>query len=167
MKKDRDSNLLVRRLWFKTKRALLKTAAVLMIIWSILCFIVMLTNGVDEIGLFLIMILLFGILPLGVALYILGHLKKTKYDLPEPDYDPSKDQQLEKIVLAIAVSQDGLVTPADIALGSEFSLEVAKQYLESLREQGFAHLKIAENGTYVYHLPYVLSYDQKKNAESI
>ncbi|GIP35040.1 hypothetical protein [Paenibacillus sp. J2TS4] len=162
-----DNNLLVRRLWFKAKRAFLKTAAVLMILWSILWFILMLMNNNDSVSFFIIMITLLSILPLGVALFLLNYLKKTKHNLPVPEYDPKSDYQMEKVVLAIAVSQDGLVTPADIALRSDYSLDEAKQYLERLREQGFAQLKIADNGTYVYHLPYVLSYDQKKNAESI
>ncbi|WP_258205291.1 hypothetical protein [Paenibacillus radicibacter] len=73
----------------------------------------------------------------------------------------------EKEIIRIAVNKKGLVTPTDVAMSTELSLEHAKKYLEYLKESGFVRLKIANNGTYVYEFMGILTEDEKKKAEAI
>ncbi|GAA3408436.1 hypothetical protein ACFFNY_13050 [Paenibacillus hodogayensis] len=73
----------------------------------------------------------------------------------------------EKIVLRVAALNEGLVTPMDVVLASDMTLEQAGEILEGLRQKGYAKLRVAENGSYVYQLDGLLSAKQKRESERL
>ncbi|MDF2657905.1 MAG: hypothetical protein K0Q94_696 [Paenibacillus sp.] len=73
----------------------------------------------------------------------------------------------EKIVLQIAARNEGLITPMEVVLASDMNLEEAGEMLEQLRIKGYAKLRVAENGSYVYELHGLLTPQQKKEAEKL
>lgn len=56
----------------------------------------------------------------------------------------------EKIILQIARSKNGRVTPMDIAVDSPISLDDAKKELDNLVSRGYADLEVTETGMVVY-----------------
>ncbi|MEF3310816.1 hypothetical protein PV433_18185 [Paenibacillus sp. GYB004] len=73
----------------------------------------------------------------------------------------------EKIVLQIAARNEGLITPMELVLASDMNLEEAGELLEQLRKKGYAKLRVAENGSYVYELNGLLTPQQKREAEKL
>lgn len=73
----------------------------------------------------------------------------------------------EKNVLQIAARNEGLITPMELVLASDMNLEEAGELLEQLRKKGYAKLRVAENGSYVYELNGLLTPQQKREAEKL
>ncbi|CAH0119359.1 hypothetical protein PAE9249_01859 [Paenibacillus sp. CECT 9249] len=109
-----------------------------------------------------------GIVILAALIYVgVKYSKNIKQKLIEKgkvQFD-EKYEENERLILQIAAKHKGYVTPADIALRTDLSLEAAKGYLDYLKRKGFARLRIADNGSYVYQFTDLLSEEDKKNAE--
>ncbi|HTX73074.1 MAG TPA: hypothetical protein VMC79_09640 [Rectinemataceae bacterium] len=58
--------------------------------------------------------------------------------------------EAERAVLTVAREQDGCVTPALIAVGSELSLEEAETVLQSMVTKGHASMHVREDGRIEY-----------------
>ncbi len=61
-----------------------------------------------------------------------------------------KKESLERIILKTAKKNSGLVTPSEVALEGDISIEDAKKQLEKLVTKGFAEMRVRKNGTIVY-----------------
>ncbi len=60
---------------------------------------------------------------------------------------------IEQIILAVAKSNNGAVTPSEIALEASISIEQSKKYLDTISEKGYADIRVTKNGTIVYFFP--------------
>ena len=76
----------------------------------------------------------------------------------EADSDPQKAKRpsLEHGILKTAKAHNGIVTPADVSIGTECGLDQAKLFLDRLVEGGHAELRATRNGDLVYVFPSLL-----------
>lgn len=65
----------------------------------------------------------------------------------------STELQLERLILEIGRRYEGDVRVTDIALETRFSLDKARQQLESLSERGFCHKMEQRSGGIIYRFP--------------
>ncbi|MCS7463368.1 hypothetical protein N0M98_25005 [Paenibacillus doosanensis] len=115
-------------------------------------------------------ILLFTII-VGVA-WIIYNVAKNKHEmkLREKDLEQQKHikfEEMERTVLKIAVQNEGYVTAVDIAMTTNLTLDEAGELLDQLKRKGYATLRVAENGSFVYHFDSILNQKQKKEAERV
>ncbi len=71
------------------------------------------------------------------------------------DYYPESRNEsnrvsLEQVILKTARKNNGVVTPAEVALEGGFDLDEVKNSLEKLVSKGFAEIRVKKSGTYVY-----------------
>ncbi|MBD2860959.1 hypothetical protein [Paenibacillus oceani] len=140
------------------------------------------TGGSSWLGclaLFVGLVLIFSLLPLlvrfGWVILILAALgsaywfwhSKNKARQQQRQAELDIRETAEKIVLQIAVRNEGLITPMEVVLASDMNLEEAGEMLEQLRKKGYAKLRVAENGSYVYELNGPLTPQQKRKAEKL
>jgi TM2 domain-containing membrane protein YozV len=59
-------------------------------------------------------------------------------------------ESLEQVILRTARRRSGIVTPSEVALESDRSLDEAKKALETLVNKGYADLRVSKNGALVY-----------------
>lgn len=76
-------------------------------------------------------------------------------------------EETERMILKLASQNEGYVTPVDVAVASNLTLEEANNVLDQLKRKGYATLRIADNGSYVYQFDGVLNREQRKQAERI
>ncbi|MCU0393701.1 MAG: hypothetical protein MUE81_21525 [Thermoflexibacter sp.] len=102
---------------------------------------------------------LFGLFPTSVGIWLLNWAFKeaNKHD----------EQILAKFIIKTAIAQHGKITPTEVALASDFSIEEVKQELDLLYTQGLFDLQLSEEGITVYHYKEMLSIESKKNAQDI
>lgn len=93
--------------------------------------------------------------------------KKNKARQQQQQAELEIRETAEKIVLTVAARNEGLVTPMEVVLASDMNLEEASEILEQLRSKGYAKLRVAENGSYVYELNGLLTLQQKRDAEKL
>ena len=67
--------------------------------------------------------------------------------------DAPKKEPLEKVILRTARKNKGVVTPAEVALEGDISIEEAKQALEKLVAAGHAEMRIRKSGVIAYVIP--------------
>ncbi|WP_136606072.1 hypothetical protein [Paenibacillus dokdonensis] len=99
--------------------------------------------------------LLFAILPLGYGWTLDKHNRKKVHE------------NMEKQILKLAARKQNLLTAADVALYTPLNMEQSGDALEDLRRKGFLHLKVAENGAFVYEFQSFLSVEEKLSAERV
>lgn len=76
-------------------------------------------------------------------------------------------RQTDRAILALAVQSEGYLTAADVALRTDLTLDEASASLERIRHNGHATLRIAGNGTYVYHFGGILTEEEKRQSERV
>ncbi len=76
-----------------------------------------------------------------------------------------KKESLERVILKAAKKNNGLVTPSDVALEGDISLEEAKKQLEKLVSKGFSEMRVTKSGTIVYLFNDFATDDSYKNLE--
>ena len=113
----------------------------------------------EEFGTGLIIFLLFGIFPLGVGSWFLSWAFKETVK--------NSEKYLAKKVIQIAIAQGGKVTPTEVALLSECSIDEAKNELDLLYGKGLFDLQLSEEGITVYHYKEILSAENKNNAQDV
>jgi hypothetical protein len=64
-----------------------------------------------------------------------------------------KPRSVEQTILHAAKANDGVVTPTEVALAANISLDEAKTVLERLAEKGFAEVRVRKSGLIVYVIP--------------
>ncbi len=57
---------------------------------------------------------------------------------------------MERVILKVARKNNGIVTPAEVALEGGFDLDRVKETLEKLVSRGYAEIRVKKSGTYVY-----------------
>ncbi len=77
----------------------------------------------------------------------------------------SKKESIDSIILKTAKENEGIVTPGEIALKADISLEKSKEYLEKLVKEGFAEIRVKKTGMMVYVFPEFLSEEKKNELE--
>ena len=73
---------------------------------------------------------------------------------------------MEKQILEIAQAAGGVVSPSDIALRSDSTLDEAKENLEALLAKGHVEMRVRKNGDLVYVVPALLSNENRADLES-
>ncbi|MDF2719312.1 MAG: hypothetical protein K0R28_6237 [Paenibacillus sp.] len=105
---------------------------------------------------------------LGIAAGVIWYRDKNRKKLHERQHIERQDREsAEKIVLRVAARNQGFVTPMEVVLDSDLSLEEAGDILEQLRKKGYAKLRVAENGSYVYQIDGLLTPQQKRDSERL
>ncbi len=66
---------------------------------------------------------------------------------------PGKPEPIEKVILRSARRNGGAVTPGEVSLEGDFSIEEAKKALDKLASSGSAELRIRASGVVVYVFP--------------
>jgi hypothetical protein len=66
---------------------------------------------------------------------------------------PSKPESLEKVILRTAKKNHGAVTPGEVALEGDFSVDEAKKALEKMAAAGNAEMRVRSSGVVVYVFP--------------
>jgi hypothetical protein len=72
--------------------------------------------------------------------------------VPEP-VKPKKKESVERIILKTAKKNAGTVTPAEIVIESDLTMDQAKEYLDKLAKKGYVEMRVKTNGVIVYCFP--------------
>ena len=65
----------------------------------------------------------------------------------------SAKESIEKVILRTAKKNHGMVTPGEVVIEGDVSLDDAKNYLEKLVAKGYAEMRIRKTGVIVYVFP--------------
>lgn len=107
----------------------------------------------------LIFMIVFGFVPAGIGGWLIVRCvmrsKKRKRDL------------FENQVLKLVHELGGRMTAAELAMSTSLSLTEAANLLEQYRKRGIVTVKIAENGTFVFHFEGIVTEKQKRHAEGV
>jgi predicted transcriptional regulator len=104
----------------------------------------------------------------GIAAGVIWYRSKNQTARREQKQSQQQTREsAEKIVLRVAARNQGFVTPMEVVLESNLSLEEAGDILENLHKKGYASLRVADNGTYVYELNGLLTPQQKRDSERL
>jgi predicted transcriptional regulator len=68
-------------------------------------------------------------------------------------------ESVERRILKLAKQNKGILTPTEVALGANVSIEEAKKHLETLVSKGFAEIRVRKSGAIVYTLPELMDGD--------
>ncbi|MDR2630728.1 MAG: TM2 domain-containing protein [Spirochaetaceae bacterium] len=68
-------------------------------------------------------------------------------------------ESTERVILKLAKQHKGILTPTEVALEANISIEEAKKDLEALVSKGFAEIRVRKSGTIVYTLPELMDSD--------
>lgn len=97
------------------------------------------------------------------------HYRRAIYsgqaNLPPAVRKAEKKESVEKSILKVARKNKGIVTPGEIALESDVSMDQAKELLEKLVSKGYAEMKIKQTGVIVYCFPEFLEESVKSGFE--
>lgn len=113
----------------------------------------------DEIRTGLTVALLFGVFPLIIGGWFLSWAFREARQ--------NDENKLEKIVIALAVMQGGKITPTEVALQSDCSIEEAEVEMDALYARGLFDLQLTEEGVTVYRYKAMLNIGGKDNAQDI
>lgn len=64
-----------------------------------------------------------------------------------------KKESIEKVILRTAKKNEGTITPSEVALEGDITLDQAREYLEKLAKKGFAEMRVKKNGVIVFCFP--------------
>ncbi|MDR2759208.1 MAG: hypothetical protein LBB78_07505, partial [Spirochaetaceae bacterium] len=71
----------------------------------------------------------------------------------------NEKESTERVILKLAKQNKGILTPTEVALEANVSIEEAKKHLETLVSKGFAEIRVRKSGTIVYTLPELMDND--------
>ena len=80
-------------------------------------------------------------------------------------FRPKPQESIEKVILKTAKENEGIVSPGEVALRSDISLDEAKSYLEKLVKEGYADIRVKKTGMIVYVFPEFLSERRRSELE--
>ena len=72
---------------------------------------------------------------------------------------------IERVILRTAKKNNGIATPAEVALEGNVTLDEAKKNLEQLVSKGFAEMRVSKSGTIVYLFSDFLTDDAQRQLE--
>jgi hypothetical protein len=102
-------------------------------------------------GIFIFVGVLAGVLPMirGVSKMIDSRVARNELKQVEG----RTQENTERIVLSLARSQRGQLTPTIVAVNSGLTLEQAETQLRELVDKGYASLDVSEDGRLIYTFP--------------
>lgn len=62
-------------------------------------------------------------------------------------------ESIEKVILRSGKKNHGIITPGEVVIEGDMSLDEAKNYLEKLVAKGYAEMRIRKSGVIVYVFP--------------
>ncbi len=71
-----------------------------------------------------------------------------------------KTAYIERQILRAAKKSKGVLTPAEVALGTSLSIEEAEKQLQRFAEKGYAGMDVTDDGRIVYRFPEFLPEDR-------
>ena len=92
-----------------------------------------------------------GVMPMVEGIRRLAAARSSKPTAPKPK-KPSV-ASIEKQILLTAKEENGVVTPALIALKTELSIQEAEKKLDEMAQNGYTMMQIRENGRIEYEFP--------------
>ncbi len=72
---------------------------------------------------------------------------------PDPHFAPAVKESLEKVILRVAKRNGGVVSPAEVALESDYPTEEARAGLEKLAGKGACEMRVRPSGVIVFRFP--------------
>lgn len=87
-----------------------------------------------------------------------------------PNWDTNRAREIgndsiERVILKTAKKNNGLATPAEVALEGNIDLDGAKKHLEQLVSKGFAEVRVSKAGNIVYVFSDFTTEDVERNLE--
>jgi len=76
--------------------------------------------------------------------------KEVLYLNTMPPKIKKKKESVEYVILKTAKKNKGIVTPGEVALSGNFSIDASQKYLDKLATKGFAEMRIKKSGVIVY-----------------
>lgn len=70
-----------------------------------------------------------------------------------PGIPPAAKASIEKIALSLAKKNNGIVSPGEVALESDYTTDECRAELEKLAQKGICDMRIRSSGVIVYHFP--------------
>jgi predicted ArsR family transcriptional regulator len=64
-----------------------------------------------------------------------------------------RKESIEKVILRTARKNGGYVTPGEVALEGDVSVDQARETLEKLASKGYAQMRVRTSGVIVYAFP--------------
>ncbi len=87
---------------------------------------------------------IFGLLPLSLGIWlttrIVKHLQEKRF------------REIEKNIIATTIKHGGRITPIELTLKLDISIEEAQKELDLLTQKDIFELEVSEEGVLVYHL---------------
>lgn len=81
-------------------------------------------------------------------------------DVPYPQ--PAKQKEsIEKVILRTAKKNKGVISPGEVALEGDITMDEAKKYLDKLTAQGYIEIKIRKTGIIAYTFPEFMQGDEE------
>jgi hypothetical protein len=65
----------------------------------------------------------------------------------------NKKETPERAILRVAKANQGIISPSDVALAGNMTLDEAKKNLDAMVTNGYAEMRVRKSGTIVYTLP--------------
>ncbi|MFP4364218.1 MAG: TM2 domain-containing protein [Spirochaetia bacterium] len=103
----------------------------------------------------------------------LRYRQEAEYGFVPNRYEPvtvqrpqEKTESLEHIILRVAKTNSGVVTPSTVALEGDVSMEEAKAQLEDFVDKGFAEMRVRKNGSLAYAFPEFMTPESEAQFES-
>ena len=83
---------------------------------------------------------------------VLSRDGKLDTRLAEP-WKKGPKETMERVILRTAKKNNGVVTPGEVALEGNISIQEAKKNLDELTAKGFSELRVKKSGVVVYAFP--------------
>jgi predicted transcriptional regulator len=68
---------------------------------------------------------------------------------------------VERSILKAAKERKGVITPAEVALAANISIDEAKKELDTMLSKGYAEMRVRKSGTIVYTIPEMMDSDSE------
>ncbi|MDR2096818.1 MAG: TM2 domain-containing protein [Treponema sp.] len=68
---------------------------------------------------------------------------------------------IERSILKVAKEKKGVITPAEVALSSNISIDEAKKELDTMLSKGYVEMRVRKSGTIVYTIPEMMDGDSE------
>lgn len=107
---------------------------------------------------------IFGLIAMGIAPTIGGIWLVRREILAKRE---EEHEALERTILMLAREKKGKLTPSEVALKTQLSLEEAREHLLRMQERGFAVLHTSERGAIVFEFHEFLSEGERGNSQSV
>ncbi|MDR1902194.1 MAG: TM2 domain-containing protein [Treponema sp.] len=75
--------------------------------------------------------------------------------------DSGPKDSVERSILKAARENKGVITPAEVALSANVSIDEAKKELDAMLSKGYAEMRVRKSGTIVYTIPEMMDGDDE------